>query len=681
MSSSKQASAETLSRILLIQNMIGQLPDEQNISNFVCAGLRDLPGIDEVWYKKKEPSDVDETKIRHDLHQFPVSIDQAHYYGDYIIRVSDSKQFTLYSSYIHNLSFMVAVILDNRRQAELLSSEKLQLEAAVKERTTDLLQSNQKLLDEITERELIEQALTESKDLLDSAINNAPIGMVLVTPNGAFYRVNQALCEITGYSEAELLKMSFNDITHPDDHQIGVDAVRRLLSGLSHKEQIEKRYIHKNGVPIDVFINTTILRKNTGTPLYFFTQIQDITLSKEAEQKLKDSEKRLSDQLAELNYLYRSTPVGICLVSSDLRFIRINQAMADINGKPISEHLNRTIREVIPEVASQVEPIYQQVINTGQPIENFELHGGTQDDLHLERDWLACYYPVLSNDGTLLGVGTTVQDVTERKRTAEIMIQTEKMMSVGGLAAGMAHEINNPLSVILQSAQNITRFLSPELPKNQELAQQLGVDLQQMNAYLEARHVFSFIEGMQEAAKRASKIVKDMLLFSRRSESRKASTNLSELIEQTLDLAAADYDLKKRYDFKNFKILREYDSELQPVFCTQTEIQQVFLNLLRNSAQAIGSQDERTEDPTVTVRTINEGNMARLEVEDNGPGMEEQVRKRVFEPFFTTKDVGSGTGLGLSVSYFIITNNHKGQIAVESMPGKGAKFIIHLPFT
>ena len=116
-----------------------------------------------------------------------------------------------------------------------------------------------------------------------------------------------------------------------------------------------------------------------------------------------------------------------------------------------------------------------------------------------------------------------------------------------------------------------------------------------------------------------------------------------------------------------------------PLECDKTEIQQVILNLIVNAAQAMGKHPEQGKMPKITLRTRLDGDYARLEVIDNGPGMEEETRRRLFEPFYTTKDVGVGTGLGLSVSYFIVYDQHQGSMQVESAPGEGARFIIRLP--
>jgi PAS domain S-box-containing protein len=280
----------------------------------------------------------------------------------------------------------------------------------------------------------------------------------------------------------------------------------------------------------------------------------------------------------------------------------------------------------------------------------------------------------------MAGAVIRLDDVTSRIRMEDMMVQTEKMLSIGGLAAGMAHEINNPLGGMVQSAQNILRRISPDLPANRQAAADCGLTLDDIHDYLERRGILRFIEAIRESGERASKTVSDMLNFSRKSTSQKSAVHLAELLDRTVDLAAHDYDLKKKYDFRRIDIVREYMHELPPVWCTPTEIEQVILNLLRNAAQAMADSVSAARSPRITLRLYREGNTACIEVIDNGPGMDEETRKRVFEPFFTTKDVGMGTGLGLSVSYFIITSNHGGTLSVVSCPGDGARFLIRLPF-
>jgi len=266
----------------------------------------------------------------------------------------------------------------------------------------------------------------------------------------------------------------------------------------------------------------------------------------------------------------------------------------------------------------------------------------------------------------------------EKSRLEEMMVQSEKMVSIGGLAAGMAHEINNPLAGILQNSQVIQNRLKEKLPANEKAASEIGIHLDDLTAYMEKREIYKMIDSVLDAGKRAAAIVTNMLSFSRKSTSGFMSENLGELLDKTLELAASDYNLKKRFDFKQIEILKEYRPNLPLVSCKASEIQQVFFNILSNGAHAMMSWDKDIQ-PMFKLRISRQNKSVRIKLSDNGPGMKEDTRKRVFEPFFTTKTVGEGTGLGLAVSYFIITENHHGSIEVHSKPAKGTTFIITLP--
>jgi signal transduction histidine kinase len=286
-------------------------------------------------------------------------------------------------------------------------------------------------------------------------------------------------------------------------------------------------------------------------------------------------------------------------------------------------------------------------------------------------------YPLVA-DG-ITGAVVRLDDVTQRVHMEEMLVQSEKMLSLGGLAAGMAHEINNPLGIISQAVQNIERRLSVGLPANLKTAQDLGLDFGAWQAYLAKREIPQFVLDIRTAVSRATRIVSGMLQFSRKSSASRQAFPLAEVLEKALELAANDYDLKKRYDFRSIQIVREYDPSLPAVPLVLVEMEQVFLNLLKNAAQAM-TTNPPDRKPMMVLRLRRENRYAVAEVEDNGPGMEEKVRRRVFEPFFTTKGPGMGTGLGLSVSFMIVTQNHKGLISVDSVPGQGSRFTVGLPF-
>jgi signal transduction histidine kinase len=230
---------------------------------------------------------------------------------------------------------------------------------------------------------------------------------------------------------------------------------------------------------------------------------------------------------------------------------------------------------------------------------------------------------------------------------------------------------------MVQGIQNIRRRLSPDVAKNIDAASRVGINLEQLQDYMAEREVDNLFDTVANAGGRASDIVNNLLRFSRKSEMAKQSVQINSLLDQTVKLAAVDYDLKEKYNFRAITIERDYQEGLPPLACTPGELQQVILNLLRNAAQAMS---EQAAPPRITLRTRVIDGQLEIDVEDNGPGMDEETAKRAFEPFFSTKEPGRGSGLGLSVSYYIVHEEHGGEITLTSSPGKGAKFIITLPF-
>jgi PAS domain S-box-containing protein len=384
-------------------------------------------------------------------------------------------------------------------------------------------------------------------------------------------------------------------------------------------------------------------------------------------------EKKLTGFQNYLNSIIDSMPSALIALDEQLYVTQWNQEASALSGTRLDEALNQPIflafeplKPFLPQLKQTVEQ---------HTVAKIERVTWVKDDE--PRHYALTFYPLMGGAGR--GVVIRIDDITQRLSLEEMMVQSEKMLSVGGLAAGMAHEINNPLGAILHNVQNIRRRLSPELPKNLEQAEQIGVELSTVNQYLQAREVPQLLDGIQQAGARAAKIVTHMLSFSRRSTRQMAPCDLPALIDQAVEIAGNDFDLAIGFDFKGQAIIRQFDPALGPVPGTANELEQVLLNLLKNAAQAIHQREDDSEPGRIILRTKLNPPWAEIQVEDNGIGMSESVRKRIFEPFFTTKEVGQGTGLGLSVSYFIITNNHKGQMEVQSTLGQGTCFTLRLP--
>ena len=384
-------------------------------------------------------------------------------------------------------------------------------------------------------------------------------------------------------------------------------------------------------------------------------------------------EKKLTGFQNYLNSIIDSMPSALIALDEQLYVTQWNQEASALSGTRLDEALNQPIylafqplKPYLPQIRAAVEQ---------HTVERIERVTWFKDDE--AKHYALTFYPLMGGAGR--GVVIRIDDITQRLSLEEMMVQSEKMLSVGGLAAGMAHEINNPLGAILHNVQNIRRRLSPDLPKNLEHAEQVGIELETVNRYLQSREVPQLLDGIQQAGARAAKIVTHMLSFSRRSNRQMAPCDLPALIDQAVEIAGNDFDLAIGFDFKGQAIIRQFDPQLGPVPGTANELEQVLLNLLKNAAQAIHLREDDSEPGRIILRTRLNPPWAEIQVEDNGIGMSENVRKRTFEPFFTTKEIGQGTGLGLSVSYFIITNNHKGQMEVHSTLGQGTCFTLRLP--
>ncbi|SEJ17064.1 HAMP domain-containing sensor histidine kinase [Pseudomonas sp. NFACC07-1] len=384
-------------------------------------------------------------------------------------------------------------------------------------------------------------------------------------------------------------------------------------------------------------------------------------------------EKKLTGFQNYLNSIIDSMPSALIALDEQLYVTQWNQEASALSGTRLDEALNQPIFLAFEPLKPYLPQLKQTVEQ--HTVAKIERVTWTKDDE--ARHYALTFYPLMGGAGR--GVVIRIDDITQRLSLEEMMVQSEKMLSVGGLAAGMAHEINNPLGAILHNVQNIRRRLSPELPKNLEQAELLGIQLEEVNRYLQGREIPQLLDGIQQAGARAAKIVTHMLSFSRRSTRQMAPCDLPALIDQAVEIAGNDFDLAIGFDFKGQAITRQFDPNLGPVPGTANELEQVLLNLLKNAAQAIHQRQDDSEPGRIILRTRLNPPWAEIQVEDNGIGMSENVRKRTFEPFFTTKEIGQGTGLGLSVSYFIITNNHKGQMEVQSAPGQGTCFTLRLP--
>jgi PAS domain S-box-containing protein len=269
------------------------------------------------------------------------------------------------------------------------------------------------IVENITARKRAEETLRESEERFAGAFELAPIGMALVAPDGRWLKVNRAICAIVGYSEAELLTRTFQEITHPDDLAADLEKLHRLLAGEIRFYQMEKRYIHARGHFVTILLDVSLVRDGQGQPLYYIAQIQDIT-------ERKRVEKSLQSRQTELQALFDLMPAMLCFKDTQNNFLRVNERLAETAGKPIAEIEGKPAAEIFPRDAAKyyaddLEVIQSRTAKLGI-IEQLQSPDGK--DIWVQTDKV----PVSDEDGKVNGIVVLVQDITERKRAEEQLL-------------------------------------------------------------------------------------------------------------------------------------------------------------------------------------------------------------------------------------------------------------------
>jgi len=325
--------------------------------------------------------------------------------------------------------------------------------------------------------------------------------------------------------------------------------------------------------------------------------------------------------------------LALCIVDQEGRIRRANRAFAELVDSPPAALVGRPWAAFTPpEWTLEIE----QLVAAGGTGAEVELHA---DD----RTWALSGVPITEGDAST--VVLLFDDQTERRHLQDKLVQSTKLSAMGHLIAGVAHELNNPLASVVGFADFLCEV--PDVPPT--LREPLGV--------------------IREEAERASTIVRNLLGFARKQDRQRRPTNLGQLIESTMSLLRNPL-LANRVDS-----VIELDPDLPLLSVDANQIQQVLVNLVSNAAQAIASSGAHG---TVTVRARRFLDEVAIDVIDDGPGMTPEIADQVFDPFFTTKPEHEGTGLGISISQGLV-KEHGGRITLDTEPGKGATFTIHLP--
>ena len=464
--------------------------------------------------------------------------------------------------------------------------------------------------------------------------------------------------QMFGYTEM-LPSWSYDDYiahVHPDDRAMVAESFDRALAG-GEAYAVDVRVVWPDGSTHWLFTRGRFLMDDEGTPLRVAGMVTDITDRKlveiaAAEQKAAAA-RALAETVALLETLLKSAPVGFAFVDRDFRFVRINDALAEMNGLPASEHLGRRVSEIVPQLWPRLATSYQRVLRTGEAVRGVKITGETNAEPGVQRHWVVSYFPVQIEDGgQVIGVGVVANEVTESVRLESYLRQSQKLEAVGLLAGGIAHDFDNALAAIIITA---------------ELAQRKPA----------VGDIDAHLDSILSVAKSATGLTRQLLLFSRQEPVTSEVVDVLSRIEEILSFLNAAL---------GERITLELDLQPVPrVRMDPSQLDQVLVNLAINARDAMpsgGTLSFVTRNVTITHPSpgLSAGQYAELRVADTGQGMSSEVLERAFEPFFTTKAAAGGTGLGLATVYGMV-QSALGQVTIESTPGEGTSVRVLLPET
>jgi PAS domain S-box-containing protein len=396
-------------------------------------------------------------------------------------------------------------------------------------------------------------------------------------------------------------------------------------------------------------------QRGSATRAWVLADVSDRQRHQEALQRSQDQARA---RLSEIEAVYSSAPVGLCVLDHELRYLRANERMAEMIGHPVERLLGRTVRETTPALADDVEPKLRQLLATGEPVRGLEIRGTTDAQPGVDRVWVATWLPLRDADGRISRINVAAEEVTETRRLQEKLIEAHRLEAVGRLAGGVAHETNNQMTVVLGCAGFVLRH--PTLPSA----------------------VRTDVEQIRQAADRTARITAQLLAYGRRQHLQPEIVDLDTVIERLRPFLARALGDRSTLQVVSGTLGRRVKADVG-------QIEQMLLNLTLNARDAMpdgGKLTVRTSLVTVPPGTVLDsqddevraGEYVSITVADTGHGMTPSTLRRAFEPFFTTKGPGKGTGLGLSMVYGLVKQSG-GYIRAESEPGRGTSLEVLLP--
>ncbi len=502
------------------------------------------------------------------------------------------------------------------------------------------------LLD-ITHRKHDEERLKQAERKYRSIFENAIEGIFQSTPEGQLVAANPAHARMLGYDSPEELITSLTDIRH----QLYVEPDRRteflhILEKDGVAISFECEFNRKDGSRIWVSLNARAVRDEDGKTLYYEGTLEDITQKRKVESELR--------LLNEFNRaIIDHAPVAIFTLDKDGVFSSINPALASLSGlgskaeeRLIGLNWLKNPYTVQCGLAAHIEKGLR-----GEPFQLWDFPFITyRGDRNIFMDFKGV--PLVGKNGEIEGLLCIIEETTDRVRTRAKLMQEAKMSAIGRLAAGIAHELNNPLGTVVAYSERASGFLKAYQSRSGK-----EHDLEKLEDYLAI---------IEEEAFRCKGVTTDILGLFQKESLEIVRIDVNKLLEHLLEYMSLDKT--------NVTIVKKTTSPLPCILGDTSALRQVFVNLVTNAVDAV----EGRENAGIWIRTRLDDDRVLVEVEDNGPGIPDAIMDKIFEPFFTTKSAKTGMGLGLALCYDLVCDMG-GTIRAESVPGKGTTFVVALP--
>ncbi len=472
-------------------------------------------------------------------------------------------------------------------------------------------------------------------ELLSTLLAGMLDGLSIVDASGVQIYVNDALCKLLGFEREELIGATAPYPYWPPEELPAIEAAfQRTVSG--DTASFELVFARKDGTRVEVIVAPAALRDDSGNAVAHFATVKDIGDRKRLERSLMESEQRWRS-IAENPFDF------VVLIDRDYRYTYVNHTAPGIEREALIGKAT-PFDFVDAKNHEAMRSAFDFAIENGRAA-SYEVHVPQLDA------WYASIVGPVFEHGRVTGLSILTREITEQKRAEQALRRSEqrlreahRMETVGTLAGGIAHDINNMLTPVLAYADLARLQLQHEHPAQKHL------------------------QGIRVASERARELVQRILLFSRRQEPRKAAFDLRQSLREDISLLHASLPA-------NIELQVELPTRPVHVFADRTQLGQVWSNLATNALHAMQARGGKL---TITLKETD--GEAWLTVADTGGGMDAETLRRVFDPFFTTKAVGAGTGLGLSIVHSVV-REHGGETTVHSAPGEGAVFTVRLPTT